>query len=309
MNRKRKLYLYIFLLGLLGFCPFLLLSADTESTVKEHNSPIIIWNHSIYNDSLDALKIAISTDLFTHVNMKRLHRYDCRIEKYGRYEDMVPKVIELCKQNDVKVILTRNLWPSWRISDSNKNDLYQSEYYVREIEDLKNDANSLGADYIGLDIEPYGKSPLKTIIKERNYNSRDLEKIKNAVQSAERKTGGVDFIYPAGSNLVHHPYNIISGLAKYRISEHTYYDNERWIKNVKYPFEIFGAFIRLEKENPNHKDLPFFLVEEIFDRSELWSDKKGVWLYKGSGTVRKQKNYALRLAKRLEQYVKNLSKK
>ena len=308
MNVKWKLYLGISFLFLLCFCPFLLLSADTKTAVKGRTRPIIIWNHNIYKDSIDALETAVSTDLITHVNIKRLHRYDCLIEKYAKYEDMVPKVIDLCKQNNVKVILTRTLWPSWRISHSNKNDLYQSEYYIREIEHLKNDANSLGADYIGLDIEPYAKSPLKKIIKKRNYNRRDLEILKNAVRSAKKETGGVDFIYPAGSNLVHHPYNIISQLATYRISEHTYYDNKDGIKNVKYPFEIFGAFVKLEKENSYRKDLPFFLVEDIFDRSELWSDKKGVWLYKGSSTA-KEKNYALKLAKRLEQYVKNLSKK
>ena len=71
----------------------------------------------------------------------------------------------------------------------------------------------------------------------------------------------------------------MSRLGKNRISESTYYNLESRLRRVKYPYEIFGAYVRDTHVHPEHPLLPFFTAHALFTHSEVWSDKKGVFLY------------------------------
>ncbi len=279
------------------------LADDASFTIKVHDRPMILWYHTIYRDSLESLDTALSSGLVTHVMLKRLHRYDCDIERYSRYEHKLPKSIEKCRKYNVDVILARNFWPSWRIDNSSTDDLYDADYYIQEIERLRAEAKHFGVRYTALDTEAYGDSPLKQITRKRNYDDRDLENLEQVIQDVLDEIGQIDFITPAGSNLVDHPYNIMAKLARYRICQHTYYDNISWIENVRYPYEIFGAYINTDKKNPNRDDLPYFLIDEIFDQAHLWLGKDGLFLYFHS---RNKEGHALELAEQLSDYSKKL---
>lgn len=275
-------------------------SFRNKSTIQLLNTPMVLWTHRIYADSLQSLQTALSSGLVTHVMIKRLHRYDCAIQQYASAEPMVPKSIELCHQYGVPVILARNLWPSWRIRESRESDLYQADYYVKEIQILQNEVKELGADYTGLDTEPYGDSPLKNNIKDfRRYTIWEMNRLKTVIQSVLDTTGQIDFILPAGSNLIEHPYNVIANVGRYRISEHTYYDNEQLIRGIKYPYEIFGAFINTTKKNANQSDAPYYLASEIFEKSERWLGKEGLFLWKEG---QKNDDHALTLALQMQRW-------
>jgi hypothetical protein len=270
-----------------------------SAKIQPLDPPMVLWVHNIYTDSLDALETALSSGLVTHVIMKRLHRYDCVLYQYAKAEPMVPRVIEICHQRNIPVVLARNLWPSWRFRDVRENTLYQADYYIQEIKQLRQEADELGVRFVALDTEPYGDSPLKNVIKERRYSVRDLNLLDTAIQKVIATCGKIDFVFPAGSNLVDHPYNIMAKMGRYRICEHTYYDDMTIHRNVKYPYEIVGVFIDTLKTNTIHSHLPLFLVDEIFDRAEIWVDTDGVFLWKES---RDREDHAFQLGRHLQQW-------
>ncbi|HDS84754.1 MAG TPA: hypothetical protein ENN97_06125 [Phycisphaerales bacterium] len=272
-------------------------------TIKPLDRPMIFWTHNIYTDSPEALETALSSGLVTHVIMKRLHPYDCVLHQYAKAEPMLPHAVSLCRQYEVPVVLARNLWPSWRTRDTRESTLYRSDYYIQQIEQLRAEAEALEVGFIALDTEPYGDSPLKAVIKEqRNFSRRDLDILNSTIQTVIASIGKIDFIFPAGSNLLDHPYNLMAPMGRYRISEHTYYDDAAIHRNIKYPYEIVGAYIDTSKTNPTHSHLPLFLVDEILDRAELWIGTDGLFLWKES---RGRTNHALNLAQQMRQWTRN----
>jgi hypothetical protein len=292
------------LIVLMGPCK----GADTEETnagqqqvsTKQHpNEPIIIWHYSAYRDTLKSLELAISSDLITHVNVSGLlHRKDRNYKK----NDKVLKAVKLIKDDNLKLIWTRWLWPGYAVEQVKTEDLFNPDYYIGEIRKLKAEAEEVGADFVALDTEPYAHCPLKLYMKGKKrlrLTVRQSEQLENAIQQTIQKTGKIDFIYPAGSNRIRHPYNVIAKLGKNRVSEHTFYDNKKWLRNVKYPYEIFGAYLNTTKKNKRYPHLPFYLPREIFEKSHLWSEKKGVFLY-----PREKK--ALAVAKELVAYSRTL---
>ena len=48
---------------------------------------------------------------------------------------------------------------------------------------------------------------------------------------------------------------------------------------MTYPYEIFGAYLRPTATNKERPLLPYFTPLDIFTHSELWSGKKGLFLY------------------------------
>lgn len=272
-------------------------------TIKPLDRPMVFWTYNIYTDSLDSLETALSSGLVTHVIIKRLHPYDCVLHQYAKAEPMLPHAVGLCRQYEVPVVLARNLWPSWRTRDTRESTLYRSDYYIQQIEQLRAEAEALEVGFVALDTEPYGDSPLKSVIKEqRSFSRRDLDILNSTIQTVIASVGKIDFIFPAGSNLVDHPYNLMAQMGRYRISEHTYYDDAAIHRNIKYPYEIVGAYIDTSKTNPTHSHLPLFLVEEILDRAELWIGTDGLFLWKES---RERANHALNLAQQMRQWTRN----
>ncbi|HUU41245.1 MAG TPA: hypothetical protein VMW42_09900, partial [Desulfatiglandales bacterium] len=79
-----------------------------------------------------------------------------------------------------------------------------------------------------------------------------------------------------------------------------FYANYKRIKHIKVPYEIFGAYVNTTRENKNYPKLPYFTIAEIFDNSQLWSDKKGLFIYP-------LENKAELIAKDLVKYSRKLS--
>ena len=84
---------------------------------------------------------------------------------------------------------------------------------------------------------------------------------------------------PAGSLQKDHPYNLLSRLGVQRISENTYYQDGGTVRPVPYPFEIFGAHVSGRKWSFAPAGQSCYLVDELFDRSQVWSAKQGLFLY------------------------------
>lgn len=269
-----------------------------SNTSESREKPIIIWYHSGNQTSTLPLSTALSSGLITHVMLE--YRNPADGPWYA--ERRVRKAIEMVKKSDAKLIWCRDLWARWVVKDAKFADLFEPQYYIKQIQSLQADAKEMGADFVALDTEPYGNSPMKLYLRGKDrirlsYGKR--RQIKLAVEKVVQKIGKIDFIFPASSTSKDHPWNILSDLGKFRISEHTYYDNEKTIRNLKYPYEIFGFYLKTTKRNDRQPFNPYFLASEIFERSELWSNRKGVFIYTS-------KAESLAVAKDLVAYSKTL---
>ena len=237
--------------------------------------PEIIWFHSVSSNSIESLDVALASGLVSHVMVLYMHRNDADI-----MDDKVQKAVQLVKAHGAKLIWCRDLWPYYKNESCNALQIYEANYYVHEVFHLRKEGALLEADAIALDCEPYGESVFKPTFKDPQTRSRvDLKRLDAAVIAAVDQIGKVGYILPAGSTDARHPLNRVSRLGKNRISESTYYNLESRLRKVKYPYEIFGAYVRATHAHPEHPLLPFFTADALFTHSEVWSDKKGVLLY------------------------------
>lgn len=247
--------------------------------------PTIIWFHSGAGYSLESLKTAISSGLITHVMLTYMHRADADWKTNAD----VRKAIEMVKKSDVKLIWGRNLWPYYANKNIKLTDIFDPNYYAREIYHLRAEGKEMGADFVAFDTEPYADSPMKLYLKGEKrirLTAMELQRLELVIKEVARTTGKVDFVFPAGSLDWQHPYNILAGLGQSRIAENTYYANEKTIKAIKYPYEIFGAYVNTIRKRPENPDSPYFLVSDILDNSQLWSKRKGLFLYTDKEKVR-----------------------
>jgi hypothetical protein len=136
------------------------------------------------------------------------------------------KPIEMVKKSDAKLIWCRDLWPYYANEKIKLADFFDPNYYIREVNYLRSEGKQMEADFVALDIEPYGYSPMKRYMKSKDYltfQQRSL--LHQVIQDAIKRVGKVDFVLPAGVMDLRHPYNILSGLGENRITESTYYFN------------------------------------------------------------------------------------
>ena len=237
--------------------------------------PEIIWFHSVSSNSLESLDRALASGLVSHVMVLYMHRHDADV-----MDDKVQQVLKLVRARGAKFIWCRDLWPYYKNESCEATQIYDASYYVNEVFHLRKEGVLLKADAIALDCEPYGESVFRNVFKDPAIRSRvDLTRLEEAVIEAVDQSGQVDYIFPAGSTEARHPFNRVSRLGKNRISESTYYNLESRLRRVKYPYEIFGAYVRDTHVHPEHPLLPFFTAHALFTHSEVWSDKKGVFLY------------------------------
>lgn len=237
--------------------------------------PEIIWFHSVSSNSPESLDMALSSGLVSHVMVLFMHRNDADM-----MDERVQTAIELIRARGAKFIWCRDLWPYYKNKSCEVDQIYDVNYYVHEVFHLRKEGAQLKADAIALDCEPYGESVFKPVFKDPATRSRvDLARLEEAVVAAVDQIGQVDYVLPAGSTDPSHPLNRVSQLGKNRISESTYYNLESRLRRVKYPYEIFGAYVRRSHVHPEHPLLPFFTPDALFTHSEVWSDKKGVFLY------------------------------
>lgn len=269
---------------------------NEKSTISKPQ-PIIIWHFSSFWDSLSSLETALSSGLITHVSIGGpLHRKD---DGDPKKMQKALKAIKRCKIAGAKTIWIRWLWPGYSIDRTREEYLFDPNFYIQEINAIRAEGEKIGADFVAFDTEAYGKSPLSAYHKgQQIFKTKDRKRLKYVVEAAINEAGKVDFILPAGWKGNRMPYLILAQLGTNRISESTYYNHER-IKNIKTPYEIFGAYVNTTRENEHSKVLPYFLIHEIFDNSHLWSDKKGLWLYHGKGK-------AEALAQELVKYARSL---
>lgn len=260
-------------------------------------TPIIIWFHNAGADSIEALKVALLSGIPNHVMI--YYRYRGEVTRWQENPRQILQAIQLVKASSAKLIWSRCLWPYWDQSNIKPEDFFDPNYYINEIKILRAEAKRIGADFVALDIEAYGDSIMKAPIGRGDWLWGDqLDIMQSMVDAVIQAVGQVDFIYPGGNaRRPNAPWNFLAVLGENRISEDTYYDNPERLALVTYPYEIFGAYVNIVKERAGYPDKPHFLVPEIFDRAELWSDKKGLFLYSKEGL-------ALEVAKELLAYSK-----
>lgn len=251
-------------------------SSVAESTRPPVAQPVVIWFHSVSSNSLESLQQALSSQLINHVLMLYMHRNDADWQT----SEKAQAAIELVKASKAKLIWCRDLWPYYKIKDGQAEDLFDPNYYVNEVKHLRAEAAAIGADLVALDTEPYGDSPLKKYLKNKQaYTAGNFRNLTTTIESALQRLKKVDYILPAGSTARLHPYNLLSQLGVNRISETTYYNRSDRVARIKYPYEIYGVYVRPYRRNPDHSLLPFYLVTDVFEQSQIWSHKKGVMLY------------------------------
>jgi len=265
------------------------------ATRPKMQAPQIIWFHSVSSSSPESLDVALASGLVSHVMVLYMHRHDADV-----MDDKVQSVVQCIRAHGAKLIWCRDLWPYYKNESCDATQIYEANYYVHEVFHLRKEGALLKADAIALDCEPYGESVFKPVFKDPIVRSRvDLDRLEAAVTTAVDQAGQVDYILPAGSTDVRHPLNRISQLGKNRISESTYYNLESRLRRVTYPYEIFGAYVRATHVHPEHPLLPFFTPDALFTHSEVWSDKKGVFLYTDGP-------HSLETAKSLYQYTETI---
>jgi len=209
------------------------------------------------------------------------------------------KAIEHVQQAKVALIWCRSLWPYYHNGQIGLRTLMDPQYYVNEIRALQAEGQAMKADYVAFDLEPYGRSPLKGLFKGQGaFTSQELAAIRRAVQQAIEQAGQVDFVLPAGSPRRDHPYNILSGLGRLRICQGTYYNNPL-ARRIPYDYEIFGAHVSGQKWRFVKPDREYFTVQDLFDRSQIWSNRRGLFIYSTGADSPK-------VAEDLKQYSKSL---
>lgn len=269
-------------------------------TAQAREKPMIIWFHSAYGNSLESLKTALSSGMISHVIVLYMHRKD----RDWKANQKVRKAVEMVKNSDAKLIWCRDMWAYWAIENAKPGDLLDPNYYIQEIRHLRAEAKEMGADFVAFDTEPYGRSPMKPYLftgkGHIKLSNKQVQQLKSIIKKTIQAVGKVDFILQAGRVYYKdHPWEIIAELGKNRISECTYYVDEKLVKSIEYPYEIFGAHLNTTRYRAINPKRPYFLVSDIFENSHLWSAKKGLFLY--STTDR-----CLAVAKDLVAYAKSL---
>lgn len=265
---------------------------------KLADRPIVIWHFSGENKSSRSLDDVLASGLVTHVMIS----YRSSQDGLWYSQKAVREAIKKVKESDAKLIWSRSVWEWYIIDRAKYEDLYDPNHYIAVIKKVKAEANEMGADFTSLDVEPYGNSPMKIFFKGKDRIRLDQSKVEiliNVVEEAVKSAGKVDFVLPAGSLDKNNPYNYLSLLGKNRISEHTYYDYSSPVSNIKYEYEIAGMYVRLSKENIERPKIQFYIVPEVFERSDLWSDRKGVLIYTRSSE-------SLIIARQLKEYSETL---
>jgi len=194
--------------------------------------------------------------------------------------DLVYEAINIVKASGVKLIWSRPLWPLYGVEDSSAEDLFDPDYYIREIEVLRAEGQALGADFVALDAESYAHAPVNKYLRGRNrLSAKQREQLEAAIDKAVSAVGKVDFVYPGGSIYSRHPANILGKLGRFRNSNLNYYKNEKRRRQMTYCYQIAGFHVNIIRENKKHPKLPYYFVSELFENSHLWSNKKGVFIY------------------------------
>lgn len=260
-------------------------SDNHSSTINDNHSaqilspPMIIWWGRM-DDPHQTLRLALSSGVFSHVMLVCVHRYAGRDL---RYRKNIQKALALCKQKGVTPIWTRWLYPGSELKGFTYEDAFSSEYYITQIQNIRAEAKQRGISLVAFDAEPYANLQLEGITR-RRLSDEEMSSLNKAIEIAIKAAGKVDFVLPSSGELNKHFYNFTRHLGELTISEYTYYDyppaHTPKIRKER-PFDIFGAYVGITKENKYKPKLPLFTPREILARQDLWAHKKGVFVYPG----------------------------
>ena len=268
-NLKKDQYLVISKYGQIKVCAT---KSDAEQSI---NGPMIIWFYNAAADKPAVLKTALANNwIVTHVLMLYLNPMDVKLANVSN----VLEAVKLCREQGVKIIWCRTLFPSYEVKLFKRQDLFDPNYYKTTIDQVREEARILNADFTAIDTEAYVYFPYKLEFREP-INKVDFNKMKQAIDAAVAAKGQVDFVLPAPSMAPTQVTNAEIRLGKYKIAEHTYYNIKGISKNPKRPFDIFGAYIRTTTRNDIYPDRPHFTPKEILERQDLWGGCKGLMLY------------------------------
>lgn len=309
MNKKYAKFSYLFFVCIL--CSDVLSVKDpnlvTTQMINDPNDQIVVWIFNPVKDSNDSLNTALSSKLINHVIIHLGGRVTENFES-GQYRKKIQVAIELAKKHNCKTIFFRYFWPTYNKPSFSSELLFDSHYYVYEINSLKEKAKEYKVDYIGFDLEAYKKSPVGKYLRwENNYvlNKTERERLSGVVDQAIKVSGKVDFVYPAGSVRKYHAYNILSKLANFKIAERTYYDNEIYL-NFEYKYDIFGIYLNTDSHNQRNLRKKYYTVDSLLNHMDRWKDKKGIFLFRYPG---KAQEIAKQLCQKSEIFQKKIQVK
>lgn len=194
---------------------------------------------------------------------------------------------QICRQNGVKTIWSRHIWNNFGDYQTIA-DTEDPNFYSAVIAQVLAEVTLLGADYSGLDGEPYSGAPLDHYL-DIDLTPAAFAAVGAAIQTAAQ-TAQVDFMYPTGTH--GRPFrvnNLYQPLGRTRIATSTYWDVPHKNCRITYPFDIFSANIQPTTQRPPAGTSPFFLPDDIIRRRYLWSaadgaanNVNGLFLYPGS---------------------------
>jgi hypothetical protein len=249
------------------------LPADSNSSQRP-SKPMIIWwgSATLYRD-VEILRLALSSGVFSHAVLAE--RNDLQRPNYLSNPNF-RKALSICRENKVKVIWSRWVYPSQPIRGLEPEDIFSASYYVKRIRKIKKEAKEIGADLVCLDAEPYAKSPAMKL-KSHTLTEAEFNKLTAAIKEAVKVAGQVDLVIPEGAHYKPHLYDVTRMLGKNVMALGTYNDVPPTPEQK--PYDIFGAAVSITKENKRRPDHPYFTPREILERQELWAHKKGLFIY------------------------------
>ena len=262
------------------------LPADSGSDPQD--KPRVMWWHDVVMyepGSLDTL--LANGGPVTHVILHVYHPNDIPLDPdenpYSFVPGYVARAVDTCHAHGVTVVLSRNLCPAYGIDGWTVEDLYDPSYYTQTISQVRADLALTGADEAMFDLEGYAHCPFKPQVT-GDLSEDEFQRIRKATALAVEEVGPIDYLLNVGPTPLH-PYAAFSPLGHEHVSEMTRYDIEwRLERRYQWPYEVFGASVYHQKENPWSETLTFFLPHEILvDRRFLWADKNAIFLYTDQG--------------------------
>lgn len=264
------------------------LAGDPHATAAVHvNSPLsgttvppqstVIWSFVGSRDEPESVAVALRSKLITHVAIFSGNRVTSDFLNAPQTRE----AIAVAKEAGVELILIRYLWQTQPSADTELSVLSDVDYYVREIDLARRDAVLIGAVYVGFDTETYGPTAIAAHFRAPDgFLEEDYHSLAATLAEVISQVGQVDFVLPAGSGRRNHPYTALAGLGKQRISESTYYDNERDIDSIPYSYELAGMHTNVVKDRSGRPTKPYFLPEEVFgNKSHIWKRKEGLMIW------------------------------
>lgn len=234
----------------------------------------IIWPYYQPRDPrAESLVWALRSGLITHVAIMAGNRQTSDTLDHPDTRN----AIALAQIKRVPLILVRFLWPTQPCKESEIETLYDVDFYVREIEQLREEARVRGIPFVGLDTEAYGPTQIHEYFRQPRFPLEVYVAVSDATREAARQIGEVDFVFPAGSSRASHPYMALAMLGLQRISETTYYDRP---VVIDYPYEIAGMYISTSKTREGHPEASYYLPIEVFgDKAHVWWNAGGLFLW------------------------------